>query len=119
MKRPVDILETGDYVEPHVFSSKGEETLFHAYIDLTEYIDFLEEKVKSLEPKKAPPPEFFDWLVSIGKLDTYEAALEWDQDYTCDRAARLAASDFIQVLREEFDLRIELGLIKIEVPTEK
>jgi hypothetical protein len=42
MKRPKNIIDTCDYVEPYTFENDAENTLFHAYLEAFKYIEFLE-----------------------------------------------------------------------------
>ena len=42
MKRPKNIIDTGDYVEPYTFEHDPEAVLFYAYLEAFKYIEFLE-----------------------------------------------------------------------------
>lgn len=44
MEKPIDVIESGIYVEPNQFENENEAILFYAYVDLTIYVEFLEKK---------------------------------------------------------------------------
>lgn len=43
MEKPIDIIESGEYVEPSTFENDAEAILFYAYLELLDYVEFLEE----------------------------------------------------------------------------
>lgn len=46
MEKPINVIESGDYVEPHTFETDREAVLFYSYLEMVEYIQFLEGKLK-------------------------------------------------------------------------
>jgi hypothetical protein len=48
MKRPENIIETKEYVEPYSFEKDREAVLFYAYVELQKYVDSLELKLNNL-----------------------------------------------------------------------
>ena len=48
MKRPTDIIESGEYQEPHSFENDREAVLFYSYIEQIDYIKHLEEELNKL-----------------------------------------------------------------------
>jgi hypothetical protein len=48
MKKPQNIIETKEYVEPHTFENDSEAVLFYAYIELQKYVDSLEQQLNNL-----------------------------------------------------------------------
>jgi len=44
MKKPIDVIESGEYVEPNTFERDSEAILFYAYLELLKYVEFLEKK---------------------------------------------------------------------------
>ena len=45
MKRPNNILETKEYVEPYTFENDQEAILFYAYLEQEKYIDYLQKQL--------------------------------------------------------------------------
>ncbi len=48
MKKPINIVETGDYVEPGCFDSERELLLFFSYIEAHEYIKYQPSMIDGL-----------------------------------------------------------------------
>lgn len=44
MEKPNNIIESGEYIEPHSFEKDSEAILFYSYLELVEYINYLEGK---------------------------------------------------------------------------
>ena len=44
MEKPINIIESGEYVEPNTFENEREAILFFSYLELLDYIKFLESK---------------------------------------------------------------------------
>ena len=68
-------------------------------------VRYLQEVHHSLLNKSAtykPPPEFFEWLDSHGRLNLYEAVLDMSEDYGGDQATRLKASEDLENFYTEF-----------------
>lgn len=41
--KPINVIESGEYVEPFTFESDRESVLFFAYLKLLEYVEYLEK----------------------------------------------------------------------------
>lgn len=44
MEKPKNVIETGEYIEPYTFENDREAILFFSYLELLDYIKFLESK---------------------------------------------------------------------------
>lgn len=44
MEKPKNVIETGEYVEPNTFENDSEAILFFSYLELLDYIKFLESE---------------------------------------------------------------------------
>ena len=42
--KPKNVIETGEYIEPNTFENESEAILFFSYLELLDYIKFLESK---------------------------------------------------------------------------
>lgn len=42
--KPKNVIETGEYIEPNTFENESESILFFSYLELLDYIKFLESK---------------------------------------------------------------------------
>lgn len=51
--KPVNVIDCGDYVQPHRFENDREATLFYSYVDQMRYITKLEAINKELVDKYA------------------------------------------------------------------
>lgn len=49
MEKPINVIESGEYVEPNTFESDTEAILFYAYIELLDYVNFLENEKNRVE----------------------------------------------------------------------
>lgn len=45
MEKPIDVIESGEYIEPNQFATDGEATLFYSYLELSKYIEVLEAAI--------------------------------------------------------------------------
>lgn len=43
MLKPINVIDSGDYLEPHTFESDQEAKLFYSYIEQSKYIEYLEK----------------------------------------------------------------------------
>ena len=48
MKKPENVIETEEYVEPHCFENDQEASLFYSYLEQEKYIAHLESEVLKL-----------------------------------------------------------------------
>jgi hypothetical protein len=48
MEKPINVIDSGEYLEPHCFEKDREAILFHSYLDLWEYVEYLESENKKL-----------------------------------------------------------------------
>jgi len=44
MEKPKNVIESGEYIPPNCFEKDSEAILFYAYLDLIDYINYLESK---------------------------------------------------------------------------
>lgn len=44
MEKPINVINSGEYIEPYTFENDSEAILFNAYINLLEYVEFLEKE---------------------------------------------------------------------------
>ena len=51
MEIPIDIVESGEYIEPHTFESDREAKLFYAYLEDRKYIESVQNKAIQLIKK--------------------------------------------------------------------
>jgi hypothetical protein len=51
MEKPTDVLETGEYIEPAQFESHQEGLLFYSYLEMLNYIEYLESQPKEQHAK--------------------------------------------------------------------
>lgn len=49
MEKPIDVIESGEHVEPNIFENEAEAILFHAYLKLLDYVEFLETNRNGIE----------------------------------------------------------------------
>lgn len=50
-EKPKNVIETGEYIEPNTFENESEAILFFSYLDLLDYIQFLESKITDYEKR--------------------------------------------------------------------
>ena len=48
MKKPINILDTAAYIEPHTFETVGEANLFQSYVEHLEFLEELDNYLKEL-----------------------------------------------------------------------
>jgi len=49
MEKPINVIESGEYIEPNTFENDAEAILFHAYLQLLDYVKFLENEKNGVE----------------------------------------------------------------------
>lgn len=79
--RPLNVLETGDYVEPHYFDTDAEASLFSSYIQYVDYTEHLEAKIKIQETFLKKAYGLIGHPCTNISASTDIACQEWRQKY--------------------------------------
>jgi hypothetical protein len=89
MKKPENVIETEEYVEPHCFENDQEAALFYSYLEQEKYIAHLESKVLDLSQH----------IVSYRYLDDGETAEIGDEYWFNDEWIPVEKQYFPYVFR--------------------
>lgn len=65
MEKPIDIIESGEYVEPNYFESEGESKLFHSLLEWMDYSSQLQKENEELREAVKQVLSISDlWLIN-------------------------------------------------------